>query len=172
MKRLLIAVAAAVAFLALAACGGGGAESGDSSATRSSNDATTVAVEELGEAGRVLVGSDGKALYTADEEANGDVLCNDACLSFWTPLTIDEGTPTASSVPGMLGVRERPDGTRQVTLDGKRLYSFAEDNPGEVTGDGFSDAFGGQPFTWHVVRVGSSPDSDGGGSTNDAPFDY
>src|SRR5918996_545378 len=81
-------------------------------------------------------------------------------------------TPTASSVPGMLGVSERPDGTRQVTFDGKRLYSFTEDDPGEVTGDGFSDAFGGQTFTWHVVSVGGASDSGNGGSTNDAPFDY
>jgi predicted lipoprotein with Yx(FWY)xxD motif len=174
MKRLLTAVAAAVAVLALAACGGGGADSSSdsSAATTSSNDAATVSVEEIGDAGRVLVGPDGKALYTADQEADSNVLCNDACLSFWTPLTIDEGAPTASSVPGMLGVSERPDGIRQVTLDGKRLYSFAEDDPGEVTGDGFEDSFDGQQFTWHVARVAGSPDSDSGGSTTDGPFDY
>ena len=173
MKRLLIAFAAAVAVLALAACGGGSAGSSDSSAAApSSNDTTTVSVEKLGDAGRVLVGSNGKALYTADQESNGNVLCNDACVSFWMPLTIDQGTPTAGSVPGMLGVSQRPDGTRQVTLDGKRLYSFAQDDPGEATGDGFSDAFGGQQFTWHVVRVGNAPDSGGGASTNDAPYNY
>jgi predicted lipoprotein with Yx(FWY)xxD motif len=173
MKRLLISGAAVAAVLALAACGGGGSDGSNSSdATPSSNATTTVSVEEIGDAGRVLVDSDGKALYAADEEADSNVLCTDACLSFWTPLTIDSGTPTASSVPGMLGVSERPDGTRQVTLDGKRLYSFTEDDPGEVTGDGFSDAFGGQTFTWHVVSVGGGSDSSDGSSTNDAPFDY
>lgn len=173
MKRLLISGAAVVAALALAACGGGGGDSSNSpDATPSSNGTTTVSVEELGDAGRVLVDSAGQALYAADEEADSDVLCTEACLSFWTPLTIDAGAPTASSVPGMLGVSERPDGTRQVTLDGKRLYSFTEDDPGEVTGDGFADAFDGQTFTWHVVRVGDAPDSGDGGSSNDAPFDY
>jgi predicted lipoprotein with Yx(FWY)xxD motif len=67
-------------------------------------------------------------------------------------------------------VAERPDGTRQVTLDGRRLYTFVQDEPGEVTGDGFSDAFDGQQFTWHVVSVGSAPSQ--GGGTSDGPFDY
>ena len=169
MKRLLIASAAVVAVLALAACGGGGGDSSNSSdATPSSNAA--VSVEQIGDAGRVLVDSAGKALYAADEEADPGVLCTDACLSFWQPLTIDAGAPTASSVPGTLGVTERPDGTRQVTHDGKRLYSFTEDEPGEVTGDGFADAFGGQQFTWHVVRVGGAPDSGDGGSTGGGPY--
>ena len=138
---------------------------------RLTDEATTVAVERIAGAGRVLVDSAGKALYAADEEANRDVLCTDACLAFWIPLTIDAGGPTASSVPGTLGVTERPDGSRQVTHDGKRLYSFVEDEPGQVTGDGFSDAFDGQRFTWHVVRVDGAAAGDGRG-TDDVPFDY
>jgi predicted lipoprotein with Yx(FWY)xxD motif len=174
MKRLLISGAAVAAVLALAACGGGGGDSSDSpDAMPSSNNTATVSVEEIGDAGRVLVDSAGKALYTSDEEAaDSSVVCTEACASFWEPLTIDAGAPTGNSLPGELGIFERPDGTRQVTLDGKRLYSFTEDDPGEVTGDGFSDAFDGQTFTWHVVSVGGAPDSSDGSSTNDAPFDY
>jgi predicted lipoprotein with Yx(FWY)xxD motif len=174
MKRLLIVGAAVVAVLVLAACGGGGGDNGDSpAAAPSSNDATTVSVEEVGDAGPVLVDSAGKALYTSDEEAaDSSVVCTEGCASFWEPLTIDADAPTGDSLPGELGTLERPDGTRQVTLDGKRLYTFVEDEPGEVTGDGFSDAFDGQQFTWHVVRVGGSPDSGSGRSTTDGPFDY
>jgi predicted lipoprotein with Yx(FWY)xxD motif len=170
MQRLLIAGAAAVAVLALAACGGGGSGSSDSSDVPPPSNDTTLSVEQIGSAGRVLVDSAGKALYAADEEADNGVLCTDACLSFWEPLTIDAGAPTASSVPGMLGVSERPDGSRQVTHDGKRLYSFTEDEPGEVTGDGLADAFNGQQFTWHVVRVGGPPDSGDGGTTGGGPY--
>jgi predicted lipoprotein with Yx(FWY)xxD motif len=166
MKRLLIAAAAVVAALALAACGGYGGDNDNASAP-SSNTTATVSVDELGDSGRVLVDSTGRALYEADEEANSDVLCDDECASIWIPLTIDEGGPTGDSVPGELGIAERPDGARQVTLDGRRLYTFVEDEPGEVTGDGFSDAFGGQQFTWHVVGADGTSGSDQGGSSGD-----
>jgi predicted lipoprotein with Yx(FWY)xxD motif len=156
MKRLMIALVAVVAVLALAACGGAGSDSGASSAGA---DTATVSVEELGDSGRVLVDSAGKALYAADEEADSSVVCTGACTSFWVPLTIDGSAPSGDSLPSELGVVEREDGTRQVTFDEQRLYTFVEDEPGEVTGDGFSDAFDGQQFTWHVVSVGDAPDS-------------
>jgi predicted lipoprotein with Yx(FWY)xxD motif len=156
MKRLMIALVAVVAVLALAACGGAGSDSGASSPGA---DTATVSVEELGDSGRVLVDSAGKALYAADEEADSSVVCTGACTSFWVPLTIDGSAPSRDSLPSVLGVVEREDGTRQVTFDEQRLYTFVEDEPGEVTGDGFSDAFDGQQFTWHVVSVGDAPDS-------------
>ena len=102
------------------------------------------------------------------EEADSSVVCTGACTSFWIPLTIDGGAPSGNSLPSELGVVERGDGTRQVTFDGKRLYTFVEDEPREVTGDGFSDAFDGQQFTWHVVSVGDAPDSD----QASGPFGY
>ena len=172
MKRLLIAVAAVVAVAVLAACGGGAGGGSDSPAAAPSSSSATVSVEEIGEEGRVLVDSAGKALYTSEEEAEDDVVCTEACADFWIPLTIDQGAPTGDAVAGALGVAERPDGTRQVTLDGKRLYTFVEDGPGEVTGDGFSDAFDGQQFTWHVVNVDGAPNSGSGEDTDDGVFDY
>jgi hypothetical protein len=39
-----------------------------------------------------------------------------------------------------------------VTDNRRLLSSFKLDKPGRVSGDGFKDAFGGQKFTWHVVR--------------------
>ena len=173
MKRLIIALVVVVAVLALAACGGDGYTTSDSPpAAQSGDDSATVSVEEIGDSGRVLVNSAGKALYTADEEAGSSVICTGACTSFWIPLTIDEGAPSGNSLPGELGVVERGDGTRQVTFDGKRLYTFVEDEPGEATGDGFSDAFEGQQFTWHVVSVGDAPDSNQEGDDTGGSFGY
>jgi hypothetical protein len=46
------------------------------------------------------------------------------------------------------------------------LYTFTEDPPGKVTGDGFADDFGSQHFTWHaVVANGTTAATSGGGST-------
>ena len=173
MERLIIALAAVVAVLALAACDGDGYGNSDQSpAAQSGDDTATVSVEELGDSGRVLVDSAGKALYAADEEADSSVVCTGACTSFWVPLTIDGGAPSGNSIPSELGVVERGNGTKQVTFDGKRLYTFVEDEPREVTGDGFSDAFDGQQFTWHVVSVGDAPDSNQKGGTTGGPYGY
>ena len=165
MKRSLILGAAAVAAaLALAACGGG--SDNTSSAAAPAGSAATVSTEQMGDAGTVLVDAAGKALYAADQEAAaGKVLCTGACTQFWTPLTVNGAPSGAGSLAGELGVVERPDGTRQVTYDGKLLYSFVQDGPGEVTGDGFEDAFGGQTLTWHVVHPSGGTGSAGGSST-------
>jgi predicted lipoprotein with Yx(FWY)xxD motif len=177
MKRwLILGVAVAVvaaAGVAIAAYGGGGGGDSPASATPEAN-ASTVSVQEIGDEGAVLVDSAGRALYTADQEtAAGMVLCTtEACTSFWVPLTVSNGSPTGSSVSGELGVVERPDGSRQVALDGKPLYTFAEDEPGEVTGDGFEDVFDGQTLTWRVVHADGSTDPSGGGTTTTGPFGY
>jgi predicted lipoprotein with Yx(FWY)xxD motif len=175
MKRLLISGAAVAAVLALAACGGGSGGSGGASPTVMGSGASTptVSSEDIGNAGNVLVDSSGQALYASDQETGGKVLCTDACLSFWTPLTIKSGAPSGSSLPGKLGVVQRPDGARQVTYNGKLLYSFTQDQAGEVTGDGFKDAFGGQQFTWHVVHTtGAAGSSGGSGGTSPSPYSY
>jgi predicted lipoprotein with Yx(FWY)xxD motif len=163
MKRLLIPGAAVVAAaVVLAGCGGGGGASSPS-AGQSNAGSATVSVKRIGKAGNVLVDRSGQALYENDQETRGMVLCDGECLSFWTPLTVS-GMPKGSSITGKLGVLERSDGTKQVTRNGKPLYSFYLDSPGEVSGDGFKDAFGGQQFSWHVVHSTMTASSSGGTS--------
>ena len=107
----------------------------------------------------MLVDSAGKALYSSNVEANGTVHCTGACTSFWQPLTVGSGMPTATGNAGKLTVIKRPDGTKQVALNGKPLYTFSEDSPGKVQGNGFSDNFGGMHFTWKAVLAGGKPSS-------------
>jgi predicted lipoprotein with Yx(FWY)xxD motif len=158
MKRLLILGVVGIAVVAggVAAAVAATGDSGGSSATGGA----TVSVKRIPGAGMVLVDSKGRALYRSDQERNGMVLCTGACLSFWQPLTVT-GTPKkSSSLAGKLAVVKRPDGRRQVTYNGRLLYSFKLDKAGKVTGDGFKDAFGGRKFTWRVARpagVKSSP---------------
>ncbi|HEX5496047.1 MAG TPA: hypothetical protein VFX70_15870 [Mycobacteriales bacterium] len=120
--------------------------------------------------GTVLVDSSGKALYTPDQEANGTIKCVNDCTGIWPPLTVPDGqTPTASSgVTGTLGTVKRPDGSTQVTLDGKPLYRFSIDKAaGQVNGQGTQDAFGGTSFSWQVVTASGAaapaPTATGGG---------
>jgi predicted lipoprotein with Yx(FWY)xxD motif len=158
MKRLLVIAAAIAAAVTLVACGGG-------SGGGSNSNASTVSAKQIAGAGSVLVDSKGRALYASDQETHGKVLCTGACNSFWEPLTVSGGLPKNSSVADELGVIKRPDGARQLTYDGKLLYSFTQDRPGKVTGDGFKDAFGSQQFTWHVVHSNDSTGSSGSGKS-------
>jgi predicted lipoprotein with Yx(FWY)xxD motif len=175
MKKLIISgatIAATIAAaVALAACGGGG--SGGATAAAPSASGKTVSAQAIGGAGSVLVDSSGQALYASDQEtAAGKVLCTGACNSFWMPLTVSGGAPKAGSVPGKLGIVKRPDGTKQVTYNGKLLYSFTQEGPGQVTGDGFNDAFGGRQFTWHVISVGGGAGSSSTASGGNGPVGY
>jgi len=143
--------------LALAACGGSG--SGSGSAT------PTIGVDNVDGIGAVLVDDQGAALYTPDEEADGKIRCTGGCTGFWTPLPAGSPTTAADSVDRRLADVERPDGTRQVTYDGRPLYRFTEDGgAGKVTGDGFKDTFGGTEFTWRAVTADGV--SAGGGSSD------
>jgi len=174
MKKLFtFGVAIAIA-VALAACGG---SSGGGSATAASSGGDTVSVAEIEGTGNVLVDSSGQALYASEQEtAAGKVLCTGACNSFWQPLTVSGGTPSGS-VPGQLGVMKRPEGSMQVTFNGMPLYTFTQDGPEEVTGDGFKDAFEGEHFTWHVVSTGggsaqSSESSEAASSESGGGYSY
>lgn len=174
MKLLMAPATAIAAAITLAACGGtsstttaaGGAGGNGGSAGAS----TTVSTQQLPKVGGVLVDQSGKALYESDLEASGKVVCDGACTSFWKPLTLASGKPTAPAGAGKLGVITRPDGTRQVTDNGRPLYTFAEDSPGNAQGDGFTDDFAGHHFTWHVVhsggRAGTTAAGSGGSSSS------
>jgi predicted lipoprotein with Yx(FWY)xxD motif len=154
MKRLMTLGVPIAAALTIAACGGTGSGASASSASGSAPTSTspTVAVRRLPGVGSVLVDNTGKALYANDLETTAKILCNDpGCNAFWTPLTLHAGLPTAPGSAGKLGVTKRPDGTTQITANGKPLYTFSEDSPGKATGNGFQDQFAGHNFTWNVV---------------------
>jgi predicted lipoprotein with Yx(FWY)xxD motif len=163
-QRIAIGAVGAALVLAVAGCGDDSSDD-DSSASAAGSGRATVSVEAIDGVGDVLVDSEGAALYTADQEMDGKVRCTDSCAEIWIPLTVPgNAEPTASDdVQGELGVAERPGGERQVSYDGQPLYTFAEDaSPGEVTGDGLSDTFGGRRFSWNVVEA--SGGSEGGGT--------
>lgn len=161
---------AVVTALFVSACGG----SGDSGAAAPDNPATTLSVSSVDGVGNVLVDAQGAALYAADQERSGMVVCTGSCTSIWKPLTVS-GRPTAGDgVVAKLGTVERPDGHRQVTLAGRLLYRFMEDpQAGTVTGNGFADSFDGQAFRWHVATPqGISTSDDNSSSSSGSPGYY
>jgi predicted lipoprotein with Yx(FWY)xxD motif len=161
MHRVLT-LAAVAATLTLAACGG--SSNGNQAATGAAK-SDTVGIKQVSGVGRVLVGPTGLALYTPDQEAKGMISCTGSCTSEWLPVTAT-GHPTAAAGAGNVGVIKRPDGARQVTLDGMPLYTFVQDSPSHVTGDGAKDQFAGRNFTWHVLLAGGTKGTGSATGTN------
>jgi len=162
----LLSLAGAV--LILSACGGSSGSSTGASAPANSNAGQTVSVANVDGVGKVLVDAQSMALYAADQEAGGRVVCTDACTTIWHPLTVAKKPSAGGDLSGKLGTVRRPGGARQVTFQGSPLYRFQED-PGTdmVTGNGFADSFNGKAFTWHVATpTGISSSSDNSSSSN------
>ncbi len=149
---------AAGAAVGLSACGS--TSNSGSGASKQAAASDTVSMKSVSGVGSVLVDSKGFALYSPTQEQSGTIHCTASCTAIWIPLTLSQrvSSPTApSSLMSKLGTIVRPDGKKQVTFDGKPLYRFVPDgSPGKVTGNGASDQFGGQSFSWHVVSSGKT----------------
>jgi predicted lipoprotein with Yx(FWY)xxD motif len=186
-SRLTIAVLAMVAIaasVALAACGDDESDSGSTAAgstTGTVAGADTISVQSVGGLD-ALVDADGNALYFNDQDTKGKLACKGECAGIWLPATTQSGQPTSddSSVAAKLGVVTNPDGTSQVTFEGKPLYTFTEDTPGEVTGNGFTDSFSGVTFTWTAATsggeagtaTGTTESTDSGGASGGGGYGY
>jgi len=135
--------------LVLAACG---SSSSPDEALAAGADSSTVSTMQVSGFGDVLVDATGRALYASDEEAGGKVRCMDSCTAIWSPV-VSTSKPTAGAdVSGRLARIRRADGSRQVTLDGRPLYTFTQDpGVGQVTGNDVTDDFDGVKFTWHAL---------------------
>jgi predicted lipoprotein with Yx(FWY)xxD motif len=164
MRRLLLPLLT-IAGLVAAGCGSSGG-GGGSAAT-----SATVNLHRIDGVGSVLVDSSGTALYSPAQESSGMIRCSGPCTKIWVPLAASGNLSAGSGVTGKLASIKRPDGTMQVTYDGRPLYTFVQDGgPGNVTGNGTKDAFGGTSFTWHAVTAkgaaasgGAAPKSGGYG---------
>jgi predicted lipoprotein with Yx(FWY)xxD motif len=117
MKRILIFVAALVAVAVVVAVVRIATSSSTPATESGKAGAATVQTRKFPGAGTVLVNATGQPLYAADQEATGVVRCTGACNAFWKPLTT-KATPTAS-LTGALSTVTRPDGSTQVTYNGK-----------------------------------------------------
>jgi predicted lipoprotein with Yx(FWY)xxD motif len=168
-----IALVIGAAALGVVGCGSDDEESAGASAASASAGIVSVASVDGTD---VLADSEGRTLYTAPvEEAR--ILCVDACTSFWEPVVAspDEAESAAADLDLELGVVDRPEGDQQLTLDGLPLYTFAEEDAGQLEGDGFVDDFQGTHFEWQAATTSGdagSSDSDAPGGAGSNPYDY
>jgi predicted lipoprotein with Yx(FWY)xxD motif len=148
--------------LTVAACGT------STPSAQSPTTSVTVSARSV-EGQQVLVDQAGAALYVNDQDGAQPRCVSSDCNAIWAPLTVPGGSrPTAGSgIQGTIATVRRPDGSSQVTLSGKPLYTFSFDHgAGRVTGNGQQDSFAGTNFTWHSVLASGqalAPSSVGSG---------
>jgi predicted lipoprotein with Yx(FWY)xxD motif len=147
---LTVAHAVDAAGLVLATCGGG---DGDDNGNATAADAG-------------VADSEGRTLDSAEVERGGQIGCIDACTSFWEPVNASANEAESASADRDLdlGVVDRSDGDLQLTFDGLPLYSFTEEGPGQLDGDGLVDDFEGIHFEWAAATTSGGSGSAGSNS--------
>jgi predicted lipoprotein with Yx(FWY)xxD motif len=160
-RTILFSITALVAAATLTACGSSGDDStagSDAStpASESSSSATEMPSETAGSTdlataetslGTVVVDGKGMTAYyfLKDTKGSGTSACSGDCAAAWPAITTENATPTVTGVTGEVGTITGADGKLQVTIDGRPIYTFAQDKaPGDVNGQGLNSV-------WYVI---------------------
>ena len=102
----------------------------------------TATVTVAGKAEAALVNGKGLPLYIYKPDTATVSKVTGELAALWPPLVANN--PTASGAAGALSTVVTTNG-RQVTYNGHFLYTFAEDSPGQVTGQGVQNFFVATP---------------------------
>jgi predicted lipoprotein with Yx(FWY)xxD motif len=84
--------------------------------------------------GRVLFDSNGQVIYAFENDGRNRSRCtSEDCVKAWPPvLTREPPTAGAGIDAALLGTIRRGDGMLQVTFNGRPLYFYEHEGPGEV----------------------------------------
>jgi predicted lipoprotein with Yx(FWY)xxD motif len=167
-------LAATGLLLLTSACGGssgGSASGGSSAAPKSSTPAVQAKTVGVGKtsAGTVLVDAQGMTLYAFAADSKGHSACTGTCATYWPPVTGVASASHAAQVAAKIGSIKRSDGSRQLTINGFPMYTYAGDSgPGQASGQGKNLSGGlwwvvAPSGSWIKTSGGSSSSSSGGG---------
>lgn len=146
MKDLRTQLAIGLWLLTTAACGVGQATNpGQLPAGPASTEmemqgpAPVTTVEVNGQT--ILANLSGLTLYVFDIDVANESRCYDGCAIIWPPTIVKPG----ERVSAPFGVTTRRDGSSQLTLAGRPLYTYVDDaKPGDINGDNLQNV-------WHIV---------------------
>ena len=94
--------------------------------------------------GKIVVDGNGMTAYFFDlDKANsGTSACTGPCATIWSAITSVSAAPTVDGITGTVGIIA---GSKQVTINGRPIYTFANDKaPGDVNGQGVKGV-------WYVI---------------------
>ncbi|WP_329118767.1 hypothetical protein [Streptomyces sp. NBC_01465] len=169
--RIGIYAATAVAGFALAATGcGSGSSSGSSTKTPTATSTTAAAdlsTAKVDKVGTVVTNAKGFVLYRFDKDTAKPPAsnCTGDCAALWPPAV---ATGSSVSIQGidksLVGTVTRADGTKQLTLAGWPLYTYAKDDePREAYGQGVGGTWFAATPTGAKAQGGGDSSSSGGG---------
>ena len=127
MWKLTTVAIASVALLAVSVSGALSANQ-----AMSPRPVRTIMDDKLGE---VLTTANKQAIYVWRSERRGSIRCTGKCATAWPPVLVEKGVTVQMHYAGIMGdfgTIRRPDGSRQLTLDRRALYTYAHEKPGQV----------------------------------------
>jgi predicted lipoprotein with Yx(FWY)xxD motif len=149
-----LGLAAVTAAGSVTAASAGGSAARSAPSARPAAAAATVHTAPAAVAGKaetILVNAHGLPLYYYRPDTAAKSLVTGSLAQLWPPLTA--AAPTGAGVNGKLAVLNDIHG-QQVTYHGHPLYTFIDDHPGQVTGQGVQGFFVATPG---VATTGTSP---------------
>jgi predicted lipoprotein with Yx(FWY)xxD motif len=155
-----------IALAAVATAGGITAASAASSPSAGHNAAATVRTASVTVGGRtetILVNGDGLPLYFYKPDTAVKSLVSGSLAQLWPPLT--SAAPGSAGLSGKVTVLSDSHGD-QVTYNGHPLYTFADDQADQVTGQGVQNFFVATPGLAAIntsSRSGTAPAAPSGG---------
>jgi predicted lipoprotein with Yx(FWY)xxD motif len=152
----------AVATLALTACGTTSSGSSAPSTPTVTGTGSLLAAASTS-LGTILVDGHGMAVYRFTSDSPGHTTCTGTCLQYW-PIVPAPATLPASltGVGAPLGVLTRSDGTKQLTVAGWPVYTYAADTTAGVAAGQGKNLSGGQ---WWVISASGTPVTTTSGTT-------
>jgi predicted lipoprotein with Yx(FWY)xxD motif len=165
-------IIASITLAAAAAIGGGITAAAATSSHASTMPATaqhaaatvrTVQAAVAGKTETVLVNSQGLPLYYYLNDTAAKSVVTGGLAALWPPLT--SASPAGAGLTGALTAVMNIHGT-QVAYNGHLLYTFADDQPGQVTGQGVQGFFVATPgltvLTGSQTATGTAPAASSG----------
>jgi len=167
-RTLTVSIVSALSALALVGCSSGSDSGSEDDAVTSSPTeemSPSAAAAEMGtdlgtaetSLGTIVVDGKGMTAYyfLKDTKDSGTSACSGDCAAAWPAIVSASDTPDVGGVTGEVGTIPTADGRKQITIDGRPVYTFAQDMaPGDVNGQGANDV-------WYVIAPdGSEIDDD------------
>ncbi|PWI43277.1 hypothetical protein [Streptomyces sp. ICBB 8177] len=167
---VLVASAGAASLLVLAGCSSGsGSSSGAGSAAAPAGQAALTTAHNAS-LGTIVVNGQGWTLYRFDKDMNKPPMshCTGQCAAVWPPEPASDAGHLKGVDAKLVGSVTRPDGSKQLTLNGWPLYRYAPDTkPGDTKGQGVQGTwFAATPSGGRAQAVSGAPSTPSGSGGN------